>query len=98
MKNKKRVLPIAIVMASIIFGGFILASQILKNQSLEIQYQREKREKEILDYDLGNCLQRAQSKYQSSMIADNYGELSDEGLALYNILKNDKDECFRIYK
>lgn len=66
-KNNKLTLPIAILIASVIVGGFIYASQMSKQQSIEKQQQAELQAKK--DQDNAIAQQKSQETSQKTLCA-----------------------------
>jgi len=65
-KITKLLLPITIIVASIILGSFYLASQVIKQRSIEKQQEIEitnnRKNEEVRKADLENCIDEAKRK------------------------------------
>lgn len=97
-------LPVAIILASIIFGGFFYASQVSKQKSIENQQLTDQQAKWQKGVYLDTCLSDAENSYNAKLAndktMDNNKDIpawSPEGVALANQYQNDRDACFKQY-
>ena len=74
MEKDKLILPITIIVAVLILGGFYYATQVSKQRSIEKQQQLELSEKEVEETErktkLDECMNLAKSNYSSNWQAN----------------------------
>jgi len=112
-KLNKLLWPTTIIIASFILGGFLYASQVSKQKSIEqqqkIKIENENKTKETRKKELESCLEEAkkntEEKFNTYCILDNK-EILEDGSCYLSRVRVDylnerhdeaKDVCFRKY-
>lgn len=105
-------LPIAILIASLVLGGFILTAQVIKQKSIERQQQvkikQEQKEEVSRQLDLAVCLSKADEKYWALLQLNGVSKAEEGGFSVRapvsvyetadKIKQKDIDNCYKQYK
>ncbi len=96
-KLNKLLTPIAIIIASIILGGFYYASQANKQRFME---EVEQRSREELRFFLKDCIEEAEKDRDKNL--DYWLKTSPEGYIvnapeIWDSFDKDKEDCFKRY-
>lgn len=104
LNKNKLILPISILLASIVIGGFYYASQVSKQKSIErqqeIKIEEEKSKENELRKNLDACLNDAKDKFNNAIkpFLDNKREGLDEAYSfLESKYATNKNDCFKKY-